>query len=305
MTIEFLDILILLIPLVILNIYLSTRNSLNSKLLEYRFPFILISYTILILTPTLILLLLYEIYFYHTLVFHLQDFRPNIMNVITGFNLNFILNFLLAWLISVLYISLVFSQIALRLLNTIVHKNTLQKNEITSHLPDSTKTLLTKHNIQVYLLTTTEFGLIFSSSYISLRGRRNFIYINESIIKTFTAEEINAAIIHEIGHIHNMDTTFFPIINSVSKILFFLPNLRSLKDNYQEVLEQKADNYAVQYLQDPKTLASSIMKTLTFMKEPQTILQQTQQNSAQNKVSISPELSLLLKRVKKLNLMNK
>ena len=259
--IELIDVFILILPILFLNIIFSMRFSFNSKIYKSRIPFTLISYSFLITTSIFVMLVIFHIHILgNRIVFHIHNFHSDVITDISSLELDFISLLVIGWFLSIIYSSLLISQLTQRFITKYLVKVENYTIDPLEMLNEKTKELLTNRHIQVKIITTDEMGFIFSLSYFSFFKKRNFIYIHDQIISMFTKNEINAAFIHEIGHFYNLDTVFFPIFNAMTKLMFFDPFLKRINQRYRDKMEEKADLFAMNYIEDPMDLARIILK---------------------------------------------
>ena len=279
--IELIDIFILILPILFINIIFSFKNSFNLKFLKSKFPFVLVSYSLLITTSIFIMLVIFHIHIIgDRLVFHIHNFHSDVITDISTFEFDFIAMLIVGWCLSIIYSSFFISQFALRLLSKYLDKLSEETSSIIEILPDETKQLLIRKNISVKMISTPEMGFIFSLSYYSLFKKNNFIFVHQSILSFYSVEELNAAIVHEIGHIYNLDTIFFPIFNTLTKLMFFDPFLRKINISYRDKMEEKADLFALQVITDPKNLAKAIVKSIEIQNDGVIEAQITNQNTS-------------------------
>ena len=227
---------------------------------------VLISYSLLVTTSIFIFLVIFHVHIIgNRLVFHVHDFHSDIISDISSFEIDFIAMLVIGWCLSLIYSALIISQLALRLLNKSIIQSGLSDIDPINMLPQETKALLQNKNILVKTITIADMGLIFSLSYYSFFKKNNFIYVHESIFSLYSPEEYNAALIHEIGHIYNMDTIFFPVFNTLCKLMFFDPLLRKISNQYRDKMEEKADFFALERIDNSKNLAKAILRSVEIM----------------------------------------
>jgi beta-lactamase regulating signal transducer with metallopeptidase domain len=282
MEIELIDILIFLVPIMLINIYLSFKSGYDKKFSNSRFPIILISYSLLITIPIFILLVIFHVHIGNDIVFHIHDFQSDVLDDILTFEIDFIAMLIIGWCISILYSAFLISQLAMRLLIRYLQNFEITDINCSINLTEETKILLKTKKITLKFISNLEFGAIFSISNYTFFKKINYIYVNESILILCTNEEFNAAIIHEIGHINNMDTVFFPIFNTLNKFMFFDPFLRKINQKYKNKMEEKADYYAKEKIKDPKDLARVIVKCVDLINK--TNILECQENSKRSNV---------------------
>lgn len=261
--IELIDIFILILPVLFFNIIFSLKNNFNFKILKSRYPLAFLSYAFLITTSIFVMLVIIHIHLIHNhIVFHVHNFHSDVITDIASLELDFIAMLIVGWCLSMLYSSVLISQFALRLLNKYLTEESTEAQDFIETLPPATKSYLEVHNIAVRITSTSEVGLVFSLSYLTPFKRRNFIYLNESMFLRYSDAELNAIVVHEIGHIINMDTIFFPVFNTLAKLMFFDPILKRINILYKNRIEEKADLFALQNITEPKDLAKAIVKCL-------------------------------------------
>ena len=260
MDFELPDVILILFPLMILDIFLSSRKFELFSNKRLKFPFILISYNLVFFTPIFILLSILFIRFNNSYSFSLDDFTSDIITDITTLDFDFFTMLMISWSLFIIYTSAIISQLALRILKNLLTELEINSQNLNERLDNVTKSLLNENKISLHLIISSKFGFIFSFSYYSFIQKHNFIYISEEISNNFSNEELNSAIIHEIGHIINKDTIYRPIFNAICKLMFFDPILKRISKHYNDKIEKRADAFALQYISKSDHLINAILK---------------------------------------------
>lgn len=264
MYIELLDVFIVLVPFMILNIYLTFRGTFSHHFFNSRFPFVLISYSVLVCTPVILLLVAFNIHIDNITVFHFYGFQSDVITDILSFEVDFISLLVILWCFSLIYSTFLVSQFALRLLYKQLIQFEVYDSDPTVNLSEKALSLIKSKNIHLKIISEPRFGRIFSLTFFTWFKRNNIIYINDELYSSYTANELNAAVMHEIGHITNLDTIFFPIFNTLNKLIFFDPILKKLNNKYKSRMEFKADLFALSNINNPKHLAKALAKSLEY-----------------------------------------
>lgn len=82
------------------------------------------------------------------------------------------------------------------------------------------------------------------------------IYISSALYSHFTAQEREAALLHEIGHIVRFDIIKKYILSALSHTYWFIPYLRTCLASTQYIQEQNADTFALQTTQRSHLLSA-------------------------------------------------
>lgn len=263
---ELIDIFIIILPILILNLIFLLRNNLDFKVLKSKFLFVLISYSFLITTSIFILLIIFPFQLIgNKLVLHIHNSYSFVLSDITSFKADVIALLLIEWALSIFYSAFLLSQFSLRLLDQFLSDLSINTINPYDRIPPATILLLKRKNITLKMIKTTELGIIFSLSYLTIFRIRNIIYLHESIFSIYSDNEFNADLIHEIAHIYYRDTTIYPFFNILTNLLFLDYFLMKLKLIFRDRMEEKADIFAMKVINDSKDLARAIVKSLEIM----------------------------------------
>ena len=264
---ELLDIIICLIPLMIVNVYLSSQDDFSHQFIKNQFLLVLFSYIFVIFVPIFVLLEMIHFNISSTIEFYLHEFHPNIVAEVMTIDIDIFSTMIILWCISMIYSSLFISQLALYFLHKELSKYERNDIAIDQNLSKETIAMLEKYKIKLKVISVENFGNIFSLSYFQKLKKQNIIYVCDRNLKVLSNDELNAAIVHEMAHIINKDTIYSPIFNTISKFLFFEPIFQKIRKNYMRKIETRADLYTVKMIPNPKSLAEAIIKTsMSFYK---------------------------------------
>lgn len=194
----------------------------------------------------------------------------------------------LLFTIGVFFMSLLISQISLRL----IAKNLLNKssNELSN-------TLKLKHNwiSRDYRIVVTNENKLDAFTFTLIRiinGKlkaENWIIITSGLIGILNDDEIEMVLAHEFSHTYEHDTRYAHIIYTIATIIFFDPMLKLFKYLINENHEIKADMQAVKLINKPRALANAL-----FLMLKETV------NSSRRPIStgiFSSKKALILKRI--------
>lgn len=87
-----------------------------------------------------------------------------------------------------------------------------------------------------------------------------YICLPEDAIKKLTADELNAVIAHEMGHVRYYDLVVTVIIQSLGDLFWFVPGYRWLSRKIDRLREIVADASAISSNIEPHFLASALLK---------------------------------------------
>lgn len=89
-----------------------------------------------------------------------------------------------------------------------------------------------------------------------------FIVVSTALIKSLTAKELEAVLLHEQSHMINKDPVKVLIGKTFSSMFFFLPIFRELNKNIEAVNEILADQWTINCQKTPASLKSALKKIL-------------------------------------------
>lgn len=87
------------------------------------------------------------------------------------------------------------------------------------------------------------------------------IVLSYGMISSLTQEELRAALFHELSHVRSRDPLRLAVARFLADALWFLPVARSLTQDFVDVVEEGADDWAVGATRQPVDLASALVKT--------------------------------------------
>lgn len=111
-----------------------------------------------------------------------------------------------------------------------------------------------KGTISVYIRSS-------KSPYIGIFGIFHpSILISEALIDTLNEKELEAILLHEIGHVRFMDNLWSMVLGAIKDLFFFLIPLRILYKVYEEEKEYAVDKWVIDIQGDPLPLAHALIK---------------------------------------------
>lgn len=88
------------------------------------------------------------------------------------------------------------------------------------------------------------------------------IYLSTDFISKLRYQELVAVLLHEQYHLNKRETIKIFIVKAVTAILFFIPGLKFLAQQYSIYSELAADEWALNNLENRQFLASAVYKAL-------------------------------------------
>jgi len=116
------------------------------------------------------------------------------------------------------------------------------------------------------------------------------ILISENLINSLEEKELEAVLLHEIGHLKFMDNFWSIILGAVKDLFFFFVPFRFLHSAYEEEKEYAVDKWVRDIQGDPIPLAYALIKVSGKM----------ELETTSSSLSLVPEGSYLSKRIKNL-----
>jgi len=93
------------------------------------------------------------------------------------------------------------------------------------------------------------------------------ICISSGLIRKLSNQELKAVLLHEQHHLLTHEPLKMFVVKLVTKILFFLPGLRSFSRQYLVFSELAADQWATNNFQDKVSLAQALYKVIKWKKD--------------------------------------
>jgi beta-lactamase regulating signal transducer with metallopeptidase domain len=116
------------------------------------------------------------------------------------------------------------------------------------------------------------------------------ILVSENLIDSLEEEELEAVILHEIGHLKFMDNLWGLILGAIKDLFFFFLPFKLLHSAYEEEKEYAVDKWVRDLQGDPLPLAYALIK----------VSRKVPQGDISSTLSLVPEGSHLSKRIKNL-----
>lgn len=93
------------------------------------------------------------------------------------------------------------------------------------------------------------------------------VCISSGFVKKLSNKELKAVLLHEQHHLFSNEPVRIFIVKSITKILFFLPGLKSFSKQYLIFSELAADQWATNNFKDKIPLASALYKVIRLKKQ--------------------------------------
>lgn len=107
----------------------------------------------------------------------------------------------------------------------------------------------------------TEKPIVFCFSFF-----RSIVCVSSKLVKNLSPDELLAVLLHEKMHIKNNEPLKLFFVKTVNKILFFVPGLKSLSEQYLVLSELAADELATNGFKKKSSLASALYKVIELEK---------------------------------------
>ena len=272
MEIGLLDILLLIIPFFVINIVLVLFTTSHFPI-KAKIPLIMTSYSILITTIVFLIVIIFHFHFESSVTLHIHELHsPTIISVLS-LNLDLLGFTILLFVVSVIISGLILSQLAFYMLNRHYISLAILNTSLDIIIEDfniKTKELIAENKIE-FIVIDDEFPYLFTFSYFKLFQKKSVILLASIIFDLLNEQEIEIGILHEIGHLNHMDTIFNPVFNAMSKIMFFDPFLKRIKEKYQEKIEIRADDFVINHHDEHKLLIPILLKINRFILEQDSV----------------------------------
>ncbi|OLS21761.1 MAG: Protease HtpX [Candidatus Heimdallarchaeota archaeon LC_3] len=256
------DLLFIIIPFFLVNLVLILFSTSHFPL-KSKIPLIIVSYSLLITSLIFSVVLIFHLHFGESFLIHIHELHsPTIFNFFMV-RIDSLGVLILLWSISVSISAFILSQIAILLLKKTYERKSISQDvlnaRIKSEFSESTNKLITQYNIKFFLINNQN-PILFSFSHFFIKRRHNNILISNSFLELCDVDELEVGILHEIAHIKYRDTIFKPILNAISKLMFFDLVLKKTKKKYEEKVELRADNFVIELNKNYKLLAKLLIK---------------------------------------------
>ena len=91
---------------------------------------------------------------------------------------------------------------------------------------------------------------------------RPVILLPFSVLTRLSFEEIEAILAHELGHIRRRDTLYRLVQALVDTLFYYHPGVHYLSRQMSKERERACDDFAVKHIEDPKYLATGLLKSV-------------------------------------------
>ena len=260
MIIGILDILLIVLPLFAMNLLIVAFTTTEYPF-RSRLPLLLAFYTIILTIISVIVILIFH-FLIHNMQTQFQELTTKPFIQLYFLDLDNVDVTIILWGNIVLVSGFILSQLAFQVLaNNYIKRNLASEKEhlFNNVLSADAKKNLSQSNNNIVIISD-DVPAHFAFSYVFFHGMSNYIIISDSVLNVLGNDEVNAGILHEIAHVKNFDTFFHPLLNELTKIMFFVFFLKYIKQKCTEKIECDADKFVLENHVNPKVLAHTILK---------------------------------------------
>lgn len=95
-------------------------------------------------------------------------------------------------------------------------------------------------------------------------GRHEIVLLSRPLLSRLTADEVEAAVAHEIGHVRGLDGRYLTFLRTLARMMRWDPMIAYLARSLTRREEYRADDEAVKLTGRPLSLARAIFKVSTL-----------------------------------------